>query len=160
MVDFLFLLFISVIICSGCTASSIKKDASTIENSKSGKYSIEVNGEVTVMNITIENKPFQIELESNQATKELIARLPMNLKMNDLHGNEKYTYLVESLPTQIEQVRKVEKGDVMLFGSDCLVLFYQTFSTNYAYTKIGRIKEADQLDFISEIEAINVIMTP
>ncbi|ALS03258.1 hypothetical protein ATZ33_03245 [Enterococcus silesiacus] len=112
------------------------------------------------MNIMIEKKPFQIELESNQATKKLIARLPLNLKMNDLHGNEKYAYLLETLPTEIEQVNEIEKGDVMLFGSDCLVLFYQTFSTNYSYTKIGKVKEADQLDFISELEAINVVLTP
>ena len=46
----------------------------------------------------------------------------------------------------------------MLYGSDCLVLFYKTFSTNYSYTKIGKVKEVDQLDFISEIETINVIL--
>ncbi|OJG52092.1 hypothetical protein RV06_GL001107 [Enterococcus haemoperoxidus] len=150
-------------ICSGCTAISSKKDTvlkiSKTEYNDIGKYSLEANGEVTVMNITIENKPFQIELESNQTTKELLARLPMNLKMNDLHGNEKYTYLVETLPTQVEQVGKIEKGAVMLFGSDCLVLFYETFPTNYSYTKIGKIKEADQLDFISKKVAINVILT-
>ncbi len=44
------------------------------------------------MNIIIGKQLFQIELVSNQATKELIARLPINLKMNDLHGNEKYAY--------------------------------------------------------------------
>ncbi|OJG90211.1 hypothetical protein RV15_GL001475 [Enterococcus silesiacus] len=151
-------------ICSGCTASSATKDpalnSSTMKNSNSGKHSLEENGEVAVMNIMIEKKPFQIELESNQATKKLIARLPLNLKMNDLHGNEKYAYLLETLPTEIEQVNEIEKGDVMLFGSDCLVLFYQTFSTNYSYTKIGKVKEADQLDFISELEAINVVLTP
>lgn len=45
------------------------------------------NGELTVMNIIIGKQLFQIELVSNQATKKLIARLPINLKMNDLHGN-------------------------------------------------------------------------
>lgn len=122
---------------------------------KSKKYK---NGELTVMNIIIGKELFQIELVSNQATKELIARLPINLKMNDLHGNEKYAYFSETLPTQEEKVAEIKKGDIMLYGSDCLVLFYKTFSTNYSYTKIGKVKEVDQLDFISEIETINVIL--
>lgn len=116
------------------------------------------NGELTVMNIIIGKELFQIELVSNQATKELIGRLPINLKMNDLHGNEKYAYFSETLPTQEEKVDEIKKGDIMLYGSDCLVLFYKTFSTNYSYTKIGKVKEVDQLDFISEIETINVIL--
>lgn len=110
------------------------------------------------MNIIIGKQIFQIELVSNQATKGLIARLPINLKMNDLHGNEKYAYFPEILPTQEEKVDEIKKGDIMLYGSDYLVLFYKTFSTNYSYTKIGKVKEADQLEFISEIEAINVIL--
>lgn len=27
----------------------------------------------------------------------------------------------------------------MLFGRDCIVLFYDTFNTSYSYTKIGHI---------------------
>lgn len=27
----------------------------------------------------------------------------------------------------------------MLFGSDCVVLFYQSFDTRYSYTRIGRV---------------------
>lgn len=33
----------------------------------------------------------------------------------------------------------------MLYGSSCLVLFYDSFSTSYSYTPIGHIDDADGL---------------
>ena len=34
----------------------------------------------------------------------------------------------------------------MLFGSNCLVIFYKTFNTSYSYTKIGHIENMPDLD--------------
>ena len=48
--------------------------------------------------------------------------LPLTLDMSELNGNEKYHYLDESLPT-----------------SSCVVLFYETFSSSYSYTRLGKI---------------------
>ena len=88
------------------------------------------------MNINIDGKKYSVSLEDNRAVKELILRLPLELEMNELNGNEKYYYLDESLPTSSERVDRIQKGDIMLYGDDCLVIFYETFETNYRYTKI------------------------
>ena len=61
--------------------------------------------------------------------------------MDELHGNEKYAYLDQSLPTASEKVGSIKSGDLMLFGSDCLVLFYEDFSTSYSYTPLGHIDD-------------------
>ena len=66
--------------------------------------------------------------------------------MNELNGNEKYFYLNKKLPTDAVSPDTVYKGDIMLFGSDCIVIFYKTFSTSYSYTKIGHIENSENLD--------------
>ncbi len=33
----------------------------------------------------------------------------------------------------------------MLYGNNCIVLFYETFQSNYTYTKIGYIKNPSGL---------------
>lgn len=33
----------------------------------------------------------------------------------------------------------------MLYSSDCLVIFYKSFDTNYSYTKIGHIDNLPNL---------------
>ena len=72
--------------------------------------------------------------------------LPKEYNMNELNGNEKYTYLDNPLPTDSYNPNQINKGDVMLFGDNCLVIFYKTFNTNYSYTKIGHIDNLPDLD--------------
>ena len=96
--------------------------------------------------ININNKKLRIDLENNSTTSALIKLLPLELSMNDLNGNEKYVYLNESLPTNTYSPKHVEAGDVMLFGDNCLVIFYESFDTSYSYSKIGHINNLPSLD--------------
>lgn len=59
--------------------------------------------------------------------------------------NEKYFYLDTTLPVSSSVPENILKGDVMLFGDDCLVVFYESFKTNYSYTKIGHIDNLPDL---------------
>ncbi|MBR2767209.1 hypothetical protein IKD67_03975, partial [Candidatus Saccharibacteria bacterium] len=82
----------------------------------------------------------------NSTTSALIKLLPLELSMNDLNGNEKYVYLNESLPTNTYSPKHIEAGDVMLFGDNCLVIFYESFDTSYSYSKIGHIDNLPELN--------------
>ena len=94
---------------------------------------------------TINDKEFNIILEDNKTVKELMKMLPLEVLMNELNGNEKYYYLEKTLPTDSKRVEKIQTGDVMLFGNNCLVIFYESFKTSYSYTRIGRIENIKDL---------------
>ena len=82
---------------------------------------------------------FTATLENNAAATAFKALLPITVDMSELNGNEKYYYLPGSLPSAASNPRTIRTGDLMLYGSDCLVLFYETFSTFYRYTRLGAV---------------------
>ncbi|MBR4672662.1 MAG: hypothetical protein IKO78_05650 [Bacilli bacterium] len=93
----------------------------------------------------INGKEYIISLENNETSKSFVNYLPQELKMNELNGNEKYVYLDKSLPTNASNPKRINAGDVMLYGDNCLVIFYKSFDTSYSYTKIGHIDNLPDL---------------
>ncbi|HXW06448.1 MAG TPA: cyclophilin-like fold protein [Vicinamibacterales bacterium] len=72
--------------------------------------------------------------------------LPLSLTMTELNGNEKFARLSASVPTQPSTPPAIHTGDLMMYGSSTLVLFYKSFSTTYSYTNIGRVDNPEGLD--------------
>lgn len=101
------------------------------------------------MNETIQvlvgEQTFTARLYDNETTRAFLEKLPMTLDMSELNGNEKYYYLDDSLPTQLLRPSEIHAGDIMLYGSDCVVLFYESFSTSYSYTPMGCLESAEGL---------------
>ena len=108
------------------------------------------------MNIKANNKIFKVVFEDNKTVKSLTQKLPITLEMSDLNDKEKYCYLDFILPTDAESVKNIKKGDIMLFGNSCLVIFYKSFKTSYSYTKIGHIENPTNIETISDKKSIKV----
>ncbi len=98
------------------------------------------------MKIIIDNQEYIVNLENNSTVNKMLELLPLEIEMNELNGNEKYYYLDKSLPNNPKLVDKINKGDVMLYGDNCIVIFYKTFNTSYTYTKIGHIDNLPDLN--------------
>ena len=97
------------------------------------------------LTITINGMAFTATLADNDAANAFADLLPLTLNMNEMNGNEKYHYLDNSLPTDSYRPGIIQTGDLMLYGSSCIVLFYETFSSGYSYTRLGRIDNPEGL---------------
>jgi hypothetical protein len=107
---------------------------------------VEAGGEtLTTVSIQAGNRNFTVILYDNAAAQALIAQMPLTLNMSELNGNEKYYYLPDKLPADSRRAGNIRAGDLMLYGSDCLVLFYQSFSSSYSYTRLGYMEDTSGL---------------
>lgn len=97
------------------------------------------------MNITIGQSTFSTELADTKAAQELTALLPLTLEMQDHLSNEKFAELPKALSRNDQAVGHIEAGDIMLWGGNTLVVFYESFQSSYRYTKLGKIKNTAQL---------------
>ena len=142
---YILVLIITILLSIGCT-SKIKTTKTTKTNKSRIEESINESDNMESLNITINNESYKLILENNDTSKDLINLLPLDLTMNELNGNEKYVYLDNTLTTNEISPKHISTGDVMLFGDNCLVIFYKSFDTSYSYTKIGHIDNLPDLD--------------
>lgn len=96
--------------------------------------------------IRIGDKTFGATLSRNATAAAFKKLLPLSITLNELNGNEKFAELPLSLPTEASTPRAVQTGDLMLYGSSTLVLFYKSFRTTYRYTNIGRLDDPAGLE--------------
>ena len=112
------------------------------------------------MNITIGSKVFTVTLVDNDTTRAFKAMLPLTVNMSELNSNEKHHDLPRDLPADASRPGKIEAGDVMLYGSRTLVLFYKTFSTSYSYTRIGKVDDSSGLAAALGSRSVTVTFAP
>jgi hypothetical protein len=92
--------------------------------------------------MSVGTQRFAVIVEDNATARALVQLLPVTLDMAELNGNEKHGRLPRSLPTNPMRPGTIRTGDVLLYGNDTLVVFYETFSSTYSYTRIGRIADS------------------
>ena len=97
------------------------------------------------INVIIGGASFSATVEDTETGRAFVSLLPLTLDMNELNGNEKYYYLDSSLPTASYHPGTINAGDLLLYGSSCVVLFYETFSSGYSYTRIGAVDNPEGL---------------
>ena len=89
--------------------------------------------------ISVGGKIFEAALEDNAAAQEFYKMLPLEIRMTELNGNEKYFRLNKNLPSNDKRAGNISAGDLMLWSSNTVVLFYKNFSSGYSYTRLGKI---------------------
>lgn len=133
----LILAFMSIFISSASSCGKEDENNTNTENTTSM-----ANGKIK---LTVNSLIFTATLLDNNSAKAFKEMLPITINMVELNNNEKYFDLPNSLPTNSSIPQAINSGDLMLYGSKTLVLFYKTFSTSYSYTRLGKIDDTTGL---------------
>src|SRR5205085_2203289 len=96
--------------------------------------------------IRIGDKTFAATLSNNPTAAAFAKLLPLSITMTELNRNEKFARLPTNVPVRASTPASIRTGDLMLYGSNTLVLFYKSFHTTYSYTVIGRIDDPAGLE--------------
>ncbi len=95
--------------------------------------------------MTVGERRFAITLANTEAARTFAAMLPLTIDMPDLNNNEKHATLPQALPTTTIRPGTIRNGDLMLYGSQTLVVFYLTFDSVYSYSRLGRVDDPADL---------------
>ena len=138
----LMILVAPLIVCSGCSSEDAAPVSQPIQDDSNQTDAVMKD----TIRITIGDRVFKATLESNATASAFKAMLPLTIDMRDLNSNEKFFDFPNNLPTNASNPRTINSGDLMLWGSNTLVLFYKTFSTTYSYTRVGRLENPSGLE--------------
>lgn len=137
-------LLVGLLVLSGCEAGQHSTSGSpAVAAADAGAAS--VRPEESRMWMTVGERRFAITLADNAAARAFATQLPLTLDMSELNGNEKHASLPKALPANASRPGTIRNGDLMLYGTDTLVVFYLTFSSSYSYTRLGRVDDSDGL---------------
>ena len=131
-----FLSLLIFYIMSSIACNSVYGDNTTMNN---------LNTLNTTINVKIKDNEYKLKLYDNQTAKDFFTLLPLTVSMNDLNSNEKYYNLSKNLTTKTENIGSIKTGDFLLYGNNCIVLFYESFRTSYSYTRLGYIENTEGL---------------
>lgn len=134
----LLILFLGIMACNSDNVVEPDSDINPGPQTP-GSDSTSVDTTGNRLKITIGSRTFTATLIASPTVTAFKARLPLTLNMSELNGNEKLYDFSNSLPTNATNPRTIATGDLMLYGSRTLVLFYESFSTSYSYTRLGKI---------------------
>jgi len=137
-------LLLTLFFFTGCADShEVKQPA---ENAATKNSTQETEVITTKIKITVNGETFDATLDNNPSADAFIKKMPLEVTMTELNGNEKYYRFNENFPSADERVGKISTGDLMLYDSSYVVLFYKNFSTSYSYTRLGRVLNSERLE--------------
>lgn len=97
----------------------------------------------TKMKLIVGEKTFIATLADTPSAKAFVAKLPLTLDMADYGGFEKVAN-IGTLPSADHRENSLGLGDIMLYSSNTLVLFYANHG-GYSYTRIGKVDDTNGL---------------
>lgn len=130
-------LVFGVLMLTGCKASQSEAAEAVAQDAAEASTQ---PGEANMW-MTIGERRFSITLADNAAARAFAAQFPLTLDMAELNGNEMHADLLRALRTDAGRPGIIHAGDLMLYGSNTVVVFYETFRSSYSYTRLGHVDD-------------------
>lgn len=130
---------------SSAMQEEARSSSSVALSAESSTKDDDMQKQASMAMLSVKDTSFTIDLADNDTAAAFADMLPLKTEMTELNGNEKYVYLDTTLPSNATNPKSIEAGDVMLYGNDCLVVFYKSHQTTYNYTRIGKIADVSKL---------------
>lgn len=108
--------------------------------------------------INLNDVEFHATFYNNPSAQAIIAQMPFTLDMSDYGAQEKIAGLTFDLPSASTQVPShMNTGDIYLYSSNNLVLFYTSFANAYPYVPVGYVE--DTAGLVEALGSGNVTVT-
>ena len=135
--------------------------ADTQEAGSSNDTETDADEEAFAMKMRINDTDVKVSWENNDSVKalsELASQGDVTIEMNAYGGFEQVGPIGTTLPSNDTSI-KTHAGDIMLYTSDHMVIFYG--SNSWSYTRLGRItdKSASELRELLSGRGITVTIT-
>ena len=148
------------------TAPSVSEEAAesalleTDQNEEGSEiHDTQESTEDNTMNVIVGDTTFTATLADNssaQALVELLQEGPLTIEMSDYGNMEKVGPIGQTLPANNEQII-TEPGDIILYQSNSLVIYYDTNSWNF--TRIGKINDVTREELLDALGSGDVSVT-
>lgn len=126
-----------VLCLAACSTASHPSPTSTISPQPTEDTTVDTH----TFYLTVEGVTFPATFADNQgaeALADLLTDGPLTLSLEDYGGFEKVGSLGQSLPTSNTHIT-TQSGDIMLYQSNQIVLFYG--SNSWSYTRLGQVTD-------------------
>lgn len=131
-------MLVALVVLSACGYNGNSVDNTGKDGTDAETGNEQADGDMEIL-ITVNNTVFSACLYDNASARKLYGMLPLKLSMSAM-AHEKYYNFADTFPVNSSRVDSIEAGDIMLWGDNCLVIFYEGFSTSYSYTRLGKIQ--------------------
>lgn len=162
------LLLLCITVLSACTQDQNIPDtvdqgntetAGTQEAESSDDTETDADEEAFAMKMRINDTDVKVSWENNDSVKalsELVSLSDVTIEMNAYGGFEQVGPIGTALPSNDASI-KTKPGDIMLYTSNQMVIFYG--SNSWSYTRLGRITDKSESELQNLLGGRDVTIT-
>lgn len=124
-----------------------------IESNNTGNIEKSQNGEYS-MKVVINNKEYDVELNINDTSKDILSNLPLNLTMQRYAGHEYYSELPFTPKFDANRTSNIKSGEIYYWdGWNAFVINFEDYDISpYKVVHIGKILDDNISELLSNSE--------